>query len=103
MSATQEKALDYSFIARIEAGSWVKPDGWQLASNLVDCDDWDAAPYRLHASRVGLDLAVRVEITGRKRRYGSEIGFSPGSYVRVRIVFVGDGEPDTDTRGWMRV
>ena len=43
-------------------------------------------------------VAVNVEVTGRtlQRKWG-------GYYVRVRITWVGDCEPDTHGSGWMEV
>lgn len=86
---------------RAEVGSFVKPDGWTIGETLTACDDWSEAPFRIHAYGAGLDLAVRIEVTGRKVRWDSP--FSIGGGVRVRITFVGDGEADEVTSGWMLV
>ena len=78
-------------------GSYVVPDGWDFGS-LLQPSDWDAAPFRLPSARYPTESwAVRVERTGTtlQRRQG-------GDFVRVRVVFVGDCEPDTEVRGWMR-
>jgi hypothetical protein len=59
------------------------------------------APFRLPSRRYdNIAYLCRVEITGRtlqRRPYDDRL------WIRVRIVFVGDGEPDTESRGWMAV
>ncbi len=78
---------------------WVKPDGWNVGGCL-ESSDWDAAQFRLPTGSNGpiKSLAVNITVTGKKVRYyyGMEA-------VRVRIEFVGDGEPSTFTNGWMGV
>ena len=63
---------------------------------LTPCTDWDAAEFRAYSYFTGNEIACNVEITGRtiQRRYGS-------SSVRVRVTFVGDGEPDEVAYGWL--
>lgn len=82
-----------------EVGMWLWPDTRNIGGELLPCDDWDAAPFRLEGHHA--DVAVRVEVTGRKVRH------VPGSIdargVRVRITFVGDGRPDTTAGGWLFV
>ena len=55
--------------------------------------------------RMGLDgrgpiksLAIDVATTGKVLRW-----IDGASYLRARITFVGDNEPDTIARGWVRV
>jgi hypothetical protein len=43
-------------------------------------------------------IAINLEITGRTIQYRDG-----GRYVRVKIEWVGDCEPSTFTRGWLRV
>lgn len=78
--------------------SVVRPDGWAWAGRLVR-SDWDRADFYLTTNSGGpiKELAVRITITGRtiQRREGDY-------WVRVRIEFVGDGEPSSFTKGWMR-
>ena len=56
--------------------------------------------FRLPTRTLGpiKDLAVNIVITGRtlRRQWG-------GYYLRVKIIFVGDCEADTETGGWMKV
>jgi hypothetical protein len=81
-------------------GSFVWPDQWELGSHLSE-SDWSKAPFRIHASRVDIHLACKVKITGRTiRRIPNSFD---GYGVRVKITFVGDGEADTSTGGWLFV
>ena len=77
-------------------GSWVTPDGWQLGGGTLVESDWNKADFRLTTSHEGLELAVKVEVSGRKVHFTST-----GSRVRVKVTFLGDCEPDTETHGWM--
>lgn len=79
----------------------VYPDGWSdWSGRLIDGDSF--SEHRITTSgRTGSlisSLAVRVEVTGRTltRKYGHRV-------VRVAITFLGDGEPDTTTGGFMLV
>lgn len=91
-----------------QIGSLVRPDEWRNAHRLVE-SDWSEAPFRLPTGRMmpwadevrEVRLAVRVEVTGRTVR--RPFGRYGGRWVRVRVTFVGDGEPDTHTGGWMAV
>jgi hypothetical protein len=74
----------------IREGLYVEPD--------QNCDDWDKADFRLSSGRLGIDLAVNVEQSGRKLRWPDGFGSNPA--VRVKITFVGDGEEDQVTHGW---
>ena len=86
---------------RPKVGLWVWPDEWELGDHLQPCDDWSEADFRLKAARVGIDLACKVDVTGRTIRQAP--GTSVRKFVRVKITFVGDGEADTETGGWMRI
>jgi hypothetical protein len=78
----------------VEAGKFVKIDGNALSRMLLVGDDF--SPFRLEShSAVCRSVACRVEITGRKIRWDH------GRSVRVRVVFVGDGEPDVVASGWL--
>lgn len=80
-----------------QVGSYVKPDCWAIGECLIAGDDFSA--YRLPTHNpIVKSLAVNVEVTGRKvmSNYGER-------FVRVRITFLGDGEPDQHTSGWMKV
>jgi|SRR5262252_6030858 len=88
---------------RPEAGRGILVDGWgtHCASYLEPCELPELAPFRLPSLRYSnVKFACRIEISGRvaqKRPYDDRL------WVRVRIVFVGDGEPDQICAGWMTV
>lgn len=76
-----------------KVGSRLHLDGWQLSAGLGPCE-WDRADFRL--TDASLPLAVKVETTGRTvQRFRGELA------VRVRVTFVGDGEPDVMHGAWM--
>lgn len=81
-----------------QINSVIKPDNWQFAQRLQP-SDWEMASFRLPTSRnFGItSLATNVVVTGRtwQRREGDY-------WVRVKIEFVGDGEPSTFSKGWMK-
>lgn len=91
-----------------QIGSYIEPDRWSYGNKLV-ASDWDEAQFRLLTQyRAGgaytptpsgyVEVAVNVEVTGRtlqRRKFGL--------WVRVRITFVGDCEPDETVSGWMIV
>ena len=94
----QERTDNYgNVIARVDVGTYVEPDGWGIGNKLNPGLE-GFCPYYLPTNSGGpiKELAVRVEITGRsrQRRHG-------GYYVRVKVIFVGDCEPDTVVKGWV--
>ena len=78
-------------------GNWLEPDGWKTGGLLSE-SDWDAADFRVGACFTSRTYALNLEITGRDLRYR----YGSLNWVRVRIVWVGDGEPDTYSGGWLR-
>lgn len=94
----QERTDNYgSVIARVDVGTYVEPDNWGIGEVLKPglagfCDYY----LPTHSGGPVKELGVNVEITGRtrQRRCG-------GWYVRCRITFVGDCEPDTVVKGWV--
>ena len=79
-------------------GLQVIPDCWAYAEPLIDCD-WDRADFRIWNGRALYPaLAANVEVTGRTIRWTTGL-IRP--FVRVRITFVGDGEPNQMTGGRM--
>jgi hypothetical protein len=91
---------------RVKVGDFIKPDGWRIGGSLI-ASDWDAAPFRVITCTLAggpymptpsgyVELAVRVEITGRGTRKMPGGGWG----WRCRVVFVGDGEPDQIVGGW---
>jgi len=86
-----------------KAGRLILVDGWgsPVSRILQDCEIPEFAPFRLPSlNHPDVAYAVRVEVTGRtiQTRPWNDYG-----WVKIRIVFVGDGEPDTCTSGWMKV
>lgn len=82
------------------AGMSVKPDEWGIGFCEPIESDWDKAPVRIRTYQPVIEsLAVRIEVTGRTV-FAEANG---ASIIRCRVVFVGDGEPDTTTGGWLNV
>ena len=80
----------------IKIGTFVEPEQWSIGHRLEEgllgfCDF-----YLPTGHGVIEHVAVNVKLTGRVpiRRHGA-------LWCRVRITFVGDGEPDTTTGGWV--
>lgn len=82
-----------------KVGSVVWPDNWFGAEQLIE-SDWDAAQFRIKLGSNGpiKSLAVNVEITGRTIQY-----HNLAYWIRIKIEFVGDGEPSQIYRGWLKV
>ena len=94
------KALIYGNEVEVKLDSYIVPDGWTFGG-IVIASDWDKADFCLtkSASYAGdpiESLAVNVTITGStwQRRQGDY-------WIRVKIEFVGDGEPSVFSGGWM--
>ena len=89
--------LIYGNEVEVKLGSCIRPDGWRFGERLT-ASDWNMAQFRLPTGSAGpiKSLAVNVTITGRtwQRREGD-------LWVRVRVEFVGDGEPSVFVGGWM--
>lgn len=81
-------------------GSYVQLDSGR-GEWLLGCD-WDGAQFRFPNPvtpwRESRALAVNVEVTGRVLQWRDG-----GAWMRVKVTFVGDGEPDQVVRGYMRV
>lgn len=85
----------------VQAGQALQPDGWRPKCSAIEACDWEGAPWRVDTGRTWLDgtpikPAIRVEVTGRKVRW-----IDGRRRVRVRITWVGDGEPDSYSGGWL--
>jgi hypothetical protein len=82
---------------RVEAsaavGCILEPDG-RMGENLLPCEDYSDASFRFPV--LGLEIACNVHVTGRKLQYDGG-----NTKVRVRIEWVGDGEPSTFCGGWL--
>lgn len=84
---------------KAEIGKVVYPDGWSGHGAPLEESDWRRADFRLQGYRSGIKLAVTIAVTGRT--FQSPWGTEGARAVRVRIEFVGDGEPSTFSGGWM--
>ena len=94
-----------------QEGDYIKPDGWK-AGEIITADDGykdssfpgcqfriPAGGYRKEINSQGIEhytkpfymLAINVTVTGRKP--------DRNGHYRVKIEFVGDGEPSTFTGG----
>ena len=84
-------------IAQVGVDSYIEPESWRLGGVLKPGLHGFCDYYLTTNSAVVKEVAVNVEITGRTiiRRQGDW-------YVRLRITFVGDGQPNTHTGGWVR-
>lgn len=84
-----------------QVGNLVLVDNWGLCGRLLKPSEWDAAEYRIESVRIpNLEMAVNIVVAGRtlqKRPY------QEGFWVRIKIVFVHDGEPNVNHAGWMLV
>ena len=83
----------------VQVGSVVKIDSWRI-SQVLESSDWEAAAFRIPTTNgVIRSLAVNVTVTGRTLQRLS----GGGLWVRVRVEFVGDGEPSTYAGGWLLI
>lgn len=85
-------------------GNFIAPDGWNIGENLevsngYSDSDFPGCEYRLPAG-FGIRLAVNIVITGRTSHFYGGLGTSIYR-TRVKIEFVGDGEPSTYTGAWL--
>jgi hypothetical protein len=80
----------------IQVGSHIQPDGWKIG-NVLEAGLPGFCPFYLKTNNpIITRLACNVELVGRvlRRRLGDY-------YMRVRITFIGDGEPDVVCGGWI--
>jgi hypothetical protein len=87
------------------AGRHVVCDGWSssIKSNphsgtwtILRDNDWEKADFRMELPYTGSEIAVNIEVTGKQVRW-----FHGEPFCRVRVIFVGDCEPDRTSGGWM--
>jgi len=81
-----------------EINDQVMLDSWRVSETLLD-SEWDKAQFYLTMPRTRMKRAVNITVTGRtfqkpNGKYGPEA-------VRIKIEFVGDGEPSTFAGGWL--
>lgn len=85
----------------VALGDTLNLDTLSTARGLLP-ESWEAADYRLPILGHGpiRSVAVRIEITGRRAQFRNADG---SAWLKCRIVFVGDCEPDTYGKGWVRL
>lgn len=97
-----ERIMVGNWDATPEVGSYVKPDGWMYGTHLeagLTCEFWKCDFYMpLNSGGPIKAVAANIVVTGRtvQRKAGMYM-------VRVRIEFVGDGDPSTYTSGYMQL
>lgn len=72
---------------------------WDTRHHAFEASGDTFSTYRMAVYNVApiTSVAIEIEITGRVEQYRDGCG-----YIKARIVFVGDGEPDTYAKGWVR-
>jgi hypothetical protein len=86
-----------------KVGSLILVDGWgsNISQALQPCEFPDFAQFRLPSGRYDkVAYAVNIEVTGRTTQSRPWNG---RGWVRIKITFVGDGEPDSVVPGWMKI
>jgi hypothetical protein len=89
-------------LVTIDTNTPIEHGGSGRVERLYKCTDWDKAMFRwpnpIHEWRESRAIACNIEITGRtfQRRKGDY-------WVKIRITWVGDGEPDQYSDGWAMV
>lgn len=84
-------------------GDFVHPDEWDLGENLKAADGYRNSSFpgcQFRLPSRGEDLAVNITVTG-KPRFRKNSGSRLFWRSRVKIEFVGDGEPSTFSGGWI--
>jgi hypothetical protein len=80
---------------------YLQPDGWRFGENIQKENDtytdscWPGCEYRLPVHNGEVKLGVNIIETGKTKWQGGQ------EWKRVKIEFVGDGEPSTFCRGWI--
>jgi len=93
------KIEDTYYDVQPRVGDTIYIDEWGAWADLIEDETgWEKCDYRIPIKGGFYELAVRIEVTGRtiQWRQGAPM-------VRIKIVFVGDGEPDKVCRGWAYV
>ena len=97
MANAQPAIVDEYMRVQAVEGSRIWIDEWDRAEVLIaDDTEWDRCDFRISVHNGFYKLAVVIEVTGWKSR-----NFHREPAVRVRVIFPGDGEPDTICHGWM--
>lgn len=83
-----------------EPGRVIRMDNWRLTTTLTACEVPELAAFRVLTPNTQQNLAVNVTVTGRKP---VKTAYSDAHWVRIKIEFVGDGEPSTFHGGYMKI
>ena len=83
-------------MTQIQVGQYVWPDGWKTGNRLQEGLEGFCPFYLPTNNPIVTSIACNVEITGRipQKRFGDY-------YLRAKITFIGDGQPDTVWGGWV--
>ena len=73
---------------------------WPAFRSLAVCEVPEFADFRLEVAGIH-HAAVNIKVTGRKVRY-DVTGLSGVPCMRVKVTYVGDGEPDYSVGGWAK-
>jgi len=88
----------------IQEGDVLQPDGWKPWSERITKSDgykdssFPGCQWRVKSRGGDYDLAINLTVTGRKSKYFSG---GRGYAIRVKIEWVGDGEPSSYSCGWL--
>ncbi len=77
-------------------GAYVMTDNWRPFGCLLQGDNFSSFRIEITPGGPIKDIAIEVEITGRLAQY-----FEGGWWIRCKITYPGDGEPDSVCRGWL--
>ena len=97
MTATREREF--------EAGDYLEPDGWPPCSgeNIRKADGFSDSSFpgcQFRLPSVGGELAINLTRTGKDHYIRNAYGRNQYRN-RVKIEWVGDGEPSTFSHGWI--
>lgn len=86
-------------------GDYIMPDGWRGYGSTLEegvhhkDSPWPGCSFYLPSAQYeNVGSAVIIKVTGRTIRY-----FKEGPWIRVRIEWVGDGEPSNFDGGFMYI
>ena len=82
----------------VKVGTYVVPDGWRGMGEKLESGLDGFCDYYLptHSGGPIKQVAVNVKVTGKLPRRRQD-----DFWARVQVTFVGDGEPNVVTGGWI--
>lgn len=86
-----------------KAGDLILIDTWpkHFQATILKESDWPKAAFVIGSGRYDdVYSSINIQVTGKtlQQRPGMD-----GLFIRIRIEFVREDEPNTETRGWLRV